>query len=187
MHAHLLDELSALVVRELVLSGTAPMVLTMRSGELAPDAVTTLWKDGYLDRLEVQLSTDWKVWRAEVKRVVEAKDYKPPRGGPVDVDRLKADFAKEVKQQAEQRKGPGGMLIDVRLRNVDTGKNSEAVRIQAAFKEIGRNAGILVRVRVEDANGKLVPPEGPPPRRPASAPILADQPWKRHPPQPPHR
>ncbi|MFI6029876.1 LuxR C-terminal-related transcriptional regulator [Amycolatopsis magusensis] len=72
--AHLLDELSALVVRELVLSGTAPLVLTMRSGEPAPDAVTTLWKDGYLDRLEVQ-----PLSAPETAELLEAV-----LGGPVD-------------------------------------------------------------------------------------------------------
>lgn len=52
--AHLLDELSAMVVHQLVLRSAATVVLTVRTGEPAPDAVTALWKDGQLDRLEVQ-------------------------------------------------------------------------------------------------------------------------------------
>lgn len=52
--AHLLDDLSAAVVHRLVLSGAADVVVTMRTGEVAPDAVTALWKDGHLARLEVQ-------------------------------------------------------------------------------------------------------------------------------------
>lgn len=52
--AHLLDELSALLVHRLVLRAEATVVVTVRSGEPAPDAVTALWKDGHLDRLEVQ-------------------------------------------------------------------------------------------------------------------------------------
>jgi DNA-binding CsgD family transcriptional regulator len=52
--AHLLDELSAALVHRLVLDDAASMVLTVRGGEAAPDAVTALWKDGYLDRLEVR-------------------------------------------------------------------------------------------------------------------------------------
>ncbi|MGH3673035.1 MAG: ATP-binding protein, partial [Pseudonocardiaceae bacterium] len=57
--AHLLDELSATLVHQLVLNRAARVVLTLRSGERAPDAVTVLWKDGHLPRLELQpLSPD---------------------------------------------------------------------------------------------------------------------------------
>ncbi|MQB01409.1 MAG: AAA family ATPase [Actinobacteria bacterium] len=52
--AHLLDELSALLVHQLVFDGVATVVVTVRTGERSPDAVTALWKDGHLDRLEVQ-------------------------------------------------------------------------------------------------------------------------------------
>lgn len=72
--AHLLDELSATLVHQLVLRRAATMVLTLRTGETAPDAVTALWKDGHLTRLELQpLSRD------EVTSLVEAR-----LGGPVD-------------------------------------------------------------------------------------------------------
>jgi hypothetical protein len=57
--AHLLDELSAMLVHQVVLRREARVVLTVRSGESAPDAVSVLWKDGHLRRLEVQaLSMD---------------------------------------------------------------------------------------------------------------------------------
>ncbi|MBB5168165.1 LuxR family transcriptional regulator [Mycobacterium sp. AZCC_0083] len=52
--AHLLDELSALVLHQLVLQRAAVVVATMRSGQPAPDAVTALWKDGLIRRVEVQ-------------------------------------------------------------------------------------------------------------------------------------
>jgi DNA-binding NarL/FixJ family response regulator len=52
--AHLLDELSAVLVHQLVLRRAAGVVLTLRTGETAPDAVTALWKDGHLPRLELQ-------------------------------------------------------------------------------------------------------------------------------------
>lgn len=72
--AHLLDELSATLVHQLVLRRVANVVLTLRSGESAPDAVTALWKDGHLPRLELQpLSQD------EAATLVEAR-----LGGPVD-------------------------------------------------------------------------------------------------------
>ena len=52
--AHLLDELSALLLHQLVLRGAVRAIVTVRTGEPAPDAVTALWKDAHLERLEVQ-------------------------------------------------------------------------------------------------------------------------------------
>ena len=52
--AHLLDDLSAMLVHHLVVRRAAAVVLTLRNNEPAPDAITALWKDGYLDRFEVQ-------------------------------------------------------------------------------------------------------------------------------------
>jgi DNA-binding NarL/FixJ family response regulator len=72
--AHLLDELSAVLVHQLVQRRAASVILTLRTGERAPDAVTALWKDGQLPRLELQpLSQD------ETSTLVEAT-----LGGPVD-------------------------------------------------------------------------------------------------------
>ncbi|HEX4099041.1 MAG TPA: helix-turn-helix transcriptional regulator [Pseudonocardiaceae bacterium] len=71
---HLLDELSAVLVHQLVLRQAATVVLTLRTGETAPDAITALWKDGHLSRLELQpLSAD------ETATLVEARLV-----GPVD-------------------------------------------------------------------------------------------------------
>jgi len=52
--AHLLDGLSALVVHELALSGGVRLVVTLRTGSEEPDAVTALWKDGLLVRLDLE-------------------------------------------------------------------------------------------------------------------------------------
>ncbi len=52
--AHLLDDLSALVVHHLVQSESATVIVTIRTGEPAPDAVVALWKDGLLPRHELQ-------------------------------------------------------------------------------------------------------------------------------------
>jgi DNA-binding NarL/FixJ family response regulator len=72
--AHLLDELSATLVHQLVLRRAATVVLTLRTGETPPDAVTALWKDGHLTRLELQpLSKD------ETAALVEAR-----LDGPLD-------------------------------------------------------------------------------------------------------
>jgi hypothetical protein len=43
--AQLLDDLSAMIVHQLVLQNSASVIATMRTGEPAPDAVTALWKD----------------------------------------------------------------------------------------------------------------------------------------------
>ncbi|WP_116100923.1 helix-turn-helix transcriptional regulator [Amycolatopsis thermalba] len=72
--AHLLDALSASLVHQFVLRRVATVVLTVRSGEPVPDAVTALWKDGHLDRLEVQPLSE-----AETVALLEAV-----LGGPVD-------------------------------------------------------------------------------------------------------
>ncbi|MFG3691735.1 LuxR C-terminal-related transcriptional regulator [Micromonospora sp. NPDC047740] len=51
--AHLLDELSALLVHQLALHKAVTLVVTVRTGEPVADAVSALWKDGYLTRLDV--------------------------------------------------------------------------------------------------------------------------------------
>ncbi len=52
--AHLLDELSALVLHQLVQSRAATVIATIRTGEPAPAAVTALWKDGLVVRRDVE-------------------------------------------------------------------------------------------------------------------------------------
>lgn len=71
---HLLDELSAVLVHQLVLRRAATVVLTLRTGETPPDAVTALWKDGHLPRLELR-----PLSQTETAALVEAR-----LGGPVD-------------------------------------------------------------------------------------------------------
>ncbi len=57
--AHLLDDLSAFAVHQLVAGRLATVILTIRSGEPAPDAITATWKDLHLKRLDLQpLSLD---------------------------------------------------------------------------------------------------------------------------------
>ena len=52
--ARLLDNLSAFVLHQLVLRHAATVIATIRTGAPAPDAVTALWKDGLLRRLDLQ-------------------------------------------------------------------------------------------------------------------------------------
>jgi DNA-binding CsgD family transcriptional regulator len=52
--AHLLDQLSATLLHQIAIDRAGHIVATVRSGEPVPDALTSLWKDGYLQRLELQ-------------------------------------------------------------------------------------------------------------------------------------
>ncbi|MQA80408.1 MAG: AAA family ATPase [Streptosporangiales bacterium] len=52
--AHLLDNLSAALLLQLVSQRRVTTLLTMRSGEPAPDALAAIWKEGHLERLEIQ-------------------------------------------------------------------------------------------------------------------------------------
>jgi len=51
--AHLLDGVSATVLHQLAMRRAVRMVLTVRTGEEAPDAVTALWKDDLAERIEL--------------------------------------------------------------------------------------------------------------------------------------
>jgi len=51
--AHLLDEGSATLVHMLARTPDVRLIVTIRRGEPASDAVTALWKDGLLDRLDL--------------------------------------------------------------------------------------------------------------------------------------
>ncbi|KUI26127.1 helix-turn-helix transcriptional regulator [Mycobacterium sp. IS-1496] len=51
--AHLLDQLSATLLHQVAVEGSGRIIATVRSGEAVPDAVTSLWKDGILERLEL--------------------------------------------------------------------------------------------------------------------------------------
>ena len=55
--AHLLDDLSAFVVHQLVHRRLAKVIVTLRNREPAPDAITALWKDCYLERIELPALT----------------------------------------------------------------------------------------------------------------------------------
>jgi len=74
--AHLLDELSALLVHQLATSGRVPVVLTLRSGTALPAPLLELWKNDHVARIEVNPLTGNDV--EELLRAV--------LGGPVDLD-----------------------------------------------------------------------------------------------------
>lgn len=74
--AHLLDEVSAAVLHQLAERPGVRMVVTVRAGEPAPDAVTALWKDGLARRWELGPLTGGAT-RALAESLL---------GGPVDDD-----------------------------------------------------------------------------------------------------
>ena len=55
--AHLLDQLSATLLHQLALDGSVRIVATVRIGASVPDAITSLWKDGYLQWLHLTAFT----------------------------------------------------------------------------------------------------------------------------------
>jgi DNA-binding CsgD family transcriptional regulator len=81
--AHLLDGLSALVVHQLAQSGGVRLVVTIRTGTDEPDAVTALWKDGLLERLDLE-----PLSAAATREVIESG-----LDGPIDA-RCAARFQK---------------------------------------------------------------------------------------------
>ncbi|MEZ5183407.1 MAG: hypothetical protein R2702_16265 [Acidimicrobiales bacterium] len=81
--AHWLDDGSAALLHHLVASGQAVAAVTARRGARIPPAVTALWKDGHLQRIDVE-----RFDRPQVEVVLEAA-----LGAPVEprtVDRLHA-------------------------------------------------------------------------------------------------
>jgi DNA-binding NarL/FixJ family response regulator/GTPase SAR1 family protein len=52
--AYHLDNLSATLVHQLTLTRSVRLIVTLRAGESAPDAITTLWKDRLLTRVDIE-------------------------------------------------------------------------------------------------------------------------------------
>jgi DNA-binding NarL/FixJ family response regulator len=65
--AHLLDDMSAALVHQVAITGSAFVVVTVRSQGPVPDPIVALWKDGLAERLEVQALS-----RAEVNNLITA-------------------------------------------------------------------------------------------------------------------
>ncbi|MCV7420544.1 LuxR family transcriptional regulator [Mycobacterium yunnanensis] len=74
--AHLLDDLSVLVVKHLVDSGTARVVMTLRTGEPTPAALHELGKNGHVVWREVMTLS-----RERMDAVLAAAFGAPPDGG----------------------------------------------------------------------------------------------------------
>jgi DNA-binding CsgD family transcriptional regulator len=84
--AHLLDGGSAMLVHQLALTGAATVLVTVRSGETAPDPVVALWKDALAERIDVGALPDAAIEELLVTVL----------GGPVDTASLRqlADYCR---------------------------------------------------------------------------------------------
>src|SRR5215472_12750966 len=56
--AHLLDDVSAVVLHQGVLSGQAQLLATVRTEEPVPDALAALWRDSVVPRVDLQPLTE---------------------------------------------------------------------------------------------------------------------------------
>jgi len=72
--AHLLDGISAHVVHQLAQTHGTRLVVTVRTGGDEPDAITALWKDDLLARLDLE-----PLSASDIRRMIETT-----LGGPVD-------------------------------------------------------------------------------------------------------
>src|SRR6478609_10636833 len=73
---HLLDELSAFVVHQIVQREAAKVVLTLREGESVPTEIYEIWRGGQFDRLDLQ----------PLSAIETAELLSATLGGPVDPD-----------------------------------------------------------------------------------------------------
>ena len=106
--AHLLDNLSALVVHELMQSKAATVIVTIRTGEPAPAAVTALWKGGLVRRREVGPLT-----RADSEQLLWATLGAVPDGACGDaLWRLTAGNVLFLRQLVEQELQAGRLVTD---------------------------------------------------------------------------
>ena len=77
--AHLLDGGSAMPVHQLALTGTATVLVTVQSGQTAPDPVVALWRDALAERIDVGALPDAAIEELLVTVL----------GGPVDTASLR--------------------------------------------------------------------------------------------------
>lgn len=155
--AHLLDESSAALLHNLAISESGFLVVAVRSGEPAPDAVVGLWKEGLAERVEIQ-----PLSRAETDQVVEGalgsqvegstlhRLFEATRGNPLFLRELVLgglhDGSLAESGGVWQWSGPfsaGPRLLDVlddRLGHLEADER-EALEVVAEAEDVG--AGIL--------------------------------------------
>jgi DNA-binding NarL/FixJ family response regulator len=107
--AHQLDNLSATLVHQLAVTSSARIILTARSNEPAPDAITTLWKDALLTRMDIE-----PLSRTQTTRLLEMV-----LGGPVETSSATRIFAISQGNPLYVRHLVEGAASNGNLRQVD--------------------------------------------------------------------
>lgn len=106
--AHLLDNGSAVLVHQMALTQAATVVATVRAGEVLPDPVLSLWKDGPAERIEIGVLDDETIEELLVSAL----------GGPVD--------AASVRELAARSRGNPMFLREMVTGALETGALVEA-------------------------------------------------------------
>jgi DNA-binding CsgD family transcriptional regulator len=132
--AHLLDQGSAILVHQMALTQAATVVATVRAGEVLPDPVLSLWKDGPAERIEIGVLDDETIEELLASAL----------GGPVD--------AATVRELAGRSRGNPMFLRELVNGALETGALVEAVglwRLEGALSPTVRLAE-LVALRLGD-------------------------------------
>ena len=135
--AHLLDNGSATLIHQLVLNRTATVLVTVRSGEAAPDPVVALWKDGPAERIEVGVLRP-----AAIEELLASV-----LGGPVD--------AASLGQLAHHAQGNPMVLRELVSGALETGTLADdggIWRLRGALRPTARLVE-LVALRLGDLSG----------------------------------
>jgi DNA-binding CsgD family transcriptional regulator/RecA/RadA recombinase len=132
--AHLLDKGSAILVHQLALTQAATVLATVRAGEVLPDSVLSLWKDGPAERIEIGALDDETIEELLASAL----------GGPVD--------AATVQELAGRSRGNPMFLRELVNGALETGALVEAGglwRLEGALSPTVRLAE-LVALRLGD-------------------------------------
>ncbi|WP_431918412.1 LuxR C-terminal-related transcriptional regulator [Nonomuraea jabiensis] len=185
--AHLLDPVSAVLVHHLVSGGRARVLATTRSGERAPDAVTALWKDDLLPRLDlapltlreaglilagalggqVEAPTVRRLWRASDGNALFLRELvlAGESGGALAERRGVWHWSGEIPVTTRLRE-----LIESRIGDVDPGERA-ALELVAHGEPLSVDALTALAPpetlrRLEDRQLVTISPEPPPARLP---------------------
>ena len=153
--AHHLDRLSATLVYQLALSGSARLIVTVRSGAEVPEAVEALWSDGLLTRVEVgppDDADDGGQLPAQVDDYLAGAAVDPARttldylalAEPLRRDDLTALAGEEAVEQAE-----AAGALDGRRR-----RHGATRHIRSTPTRVAGSAGTRHRARVADVAGR---------------------------------
>jgi DNA-binding CsgD family transcriptional regulator len=135
--AHLLDTGSAILVHQLALTQAATVLATVRAGEVLPDPVLSLWKDGPAERIEIGVLDDATIEEVLVSAL----------GGPVD--------AATVRELAGRSRGNPMFLRELVSGALETGALVEAGGLWRLAGPLAPTVRLveLVAVRLGDLSG----------------------------------